>query len=81
MEVTFVSTACLAQKMGRARLTVDVPAGATVADIVTALRAAHPGQSAELARVVAVVGGSHRPVTTTLENGQEVALLLPIAGG
>lgn len=81
MEIHVRVNGVLAQRMGRARLTVAVPAGATVADVVTALRAAHPGQSAELAQVVAVVAGAHRPLTTTVENGQEVALLLPVAGG
>ena len=71
----------IAQKMGIARLSVSLPGPATMQDLLETLQLQHPGLRAELGRAVTVVGGTHQPATAVLVDGQEVALLLPIAGG
>lgn len=81
MQVIVRVNGTLAQKVGLARFPVELPAQATVDDLLQALRDRHPEADAELCRVVAVVGGTHQSTSVTLESGQEVALLLPVAGG
>jgi molybdopterin converting factor small subunit len=71
----------LAQKIGVPRFQVTLPAGARAQDLVTHLADTYPHLSAELARVVIVVGGAHQPETAVLADEQEVALLMPVAGG
>jgi len=50
-----------------------------VADLVDNLRAQYP--VALLDTAIAVVGGEHVSNSAPLSDGQEIALLLPIAGG
>ena len=71
----------IAQKMGVARLSLALPGSATMQDLREMLQLKHPELSSELGRAVTVVGGTHQPATAVLVDGQEVALLLPIAGG
>lgn len=74
-----LSTA-LAQEIGAPRLTVTVGEGATVADLLRQLRADHP-QAARLAIVLPVMAGQYVGPEAVLRADQEVALLLPVAGG
>lgn len=69
----------LAEAVGQPRLAVDVPAGATVGDLVQHLHRQVP--AAALVHAVAVVDGQCAPPGQPLAEGQEVALLLPVAGG
>lgn len=64
---------------GAARLSISLGDGATVADLVDNLRAQYP--VALLDTAIAVVGGEHVSNSAPLSDGQEIALLLPIAGG
>lgn len=81
MQVIVRVNGVLAQKIGLPRLTVTLPAQATVQDLQTLLQAQFPHLSPEIQRTVAVIGGSHRPLTAVLKDSQEIALLLPVAGG
>lgn len=71
----------LANLVGRPRLVVKLASGKTVGDLLDELRAQHPEAAVRLASAVPIVAGQHVTETFPLENGQEVALLLPIAGG
>ncbi len=71
----------LAQAVGNPRLTVSLPEDATVAELLAELGASYPQLYPKLNTAVAVIAGRHTPVTESLTTGQEVALLLPIAGG
>ncbi len=71
----------LAQKVGSARLSVSLSEGSTVADLREQLRAQHPGAAPQLAAAVPVIDGQHVAWTVPLSSDQEVAFLLPIAGG
>jgi xylitol oxidase len=63
------------------RRTVHLDAGATVADLLTAL-AGQPGLAAgALDRVAVSVGGAIVPHAHRLTDGDEVALVPPVAGG
>jgi molybdopterin converting factor small subunit len=71
----------LAQKVGLARLTITLSDGSTVADLREQLQAQHPAAAPQLALAVPVIAGQHVDWTKPLPSDQEVAFLLPIAGG
>ncbi len=81
MDVRVRLSAGLAQQLGTTRLTVQLNNDATVADLLTYLRTLHPSLANRLETAVPVVAGRHVPQTEPLTDGQEVALLVPIAGG
>jgi molybdopterin converting factor small subunit len=74
-------SAPLAQMAGSARLVVDLGDGATVGDLRKRLTTEQPVLSPGLARALAVVRGAHAGADQVLAHGDEVALLLPAAGG
>ena len=60
---------------------VTVPAGATAGDVVAKIRATRPGgERLPLAPSVAI-NRRHVKLGTSVEDGDEVALLPPLAGG
>lgn len=71
----------LVSRLGRDRLALELPAGATVGDLVRTIGAESPEAVSLIERAVAVIGGRHVPLAQPLADGDEVALLLPIAGG
>jgi molybdopterin converting factor small subunit len=81
MRVHVRLSAGLAQEVGLARLTVTLSDGATVADLREQLRAQHPAAAPQLALAVPVIAGQAVDWTAPLASDQEVAFLLPIAGG
>jgi molybdopterin converting factor small subunit len=60
---------------------VELPSGATVEDLYHRLAVSAPELSGALASAVAVVEGQHVGRDRTLSGDQEVALLVPVAGG
>ncbi|MCG3207905.1 MAG: hypothetical protein FOGNACKC_01505 [Anaerolineae bacterium] len=71
----------LAQSVGNPRLTVILPEGATIAELLVQLGDSYPQLQPKLNTAVPMIAGRHTPVSESLTAGQEVALLLPIAGG
>lgn len=71
----------LASQIGAPRLSVTLPKGATIAHLIGSLQASYPDANALLDSAVFVTAGRQVPQTASLADGQEVALLLPIAGG
>ena len=70
-----------AELLGRAEAAVSVPLPATVGDVVRQLRHDFPGASALPARPLAAVNLKHARLESRVGDGDEVALLPPIAGG
>lgn len=60
---------------------VEVPEGATVADLFARLGEAEPELAPALRSALPVVKGEHVTRDQVLADRQEVALLLPISGG
>jgi molybdopterin converting factor small subunit len=81
MQVSVRLNAVLAQIAGAPRLQVTVSDDATVANVLQALAVAYPGLSARLEHTVPVVGGNHARLTDKVAADQEVAFLMPVAGG
>ena len=71
----------LAELAGGATLRVELPAGATVAELRTALACAHPRLAPLLARCAVAVDLEVVLPTHPLHDGAEVAVLPPVAGG
>lgn len=71
----------LAQQIGSSRIQVALPEGATVADLLDALSRQHPTSSDLIRRAIPVIQGSHVSPEATLPAGQQISLLMPVAGG
>lgn len=71
----------LTRALGRSRLSVELTPGATIADLISHLQTQYPEVARSLAHAVPVLSGTHCAPTTVLSDNQEVALLMPVAGG
>ncbi len=81
MRVEILFFAVLRERAGRERETLDLPDGADVAAARAAVAARHPGIEALLPRVQTAVNRAIAKDATPLADGDEVALLPPVAGG
>lgn len=66
---------------GAAETVVRLPAGATAAEVVAALRAAHPALEGLLPRSRVAVNGAYVDAGARVEPGDEIAILPPVGGG
>ncbi|MFL5540748.1 MAG: MoaD/ThiS family protein [Longimicrobiaceae bacterium] len=66
---------------GADEMHVELPEGASVADLVVRLRAGANGLSRLPASPVVAVNMDYAPHTTALRDGDEVAFIPPVAGG
>ena len=71
----------LATQAGRHRFTMSLAAGATVADLLVQLRQEYPQLWPRIVAAVPIISGKHVTQAESLADGQEIAFLLPIAGG
>ena len=71
----------LAQEIGSTRLRLDIPAPSTIEDLMIALGEQYPNSAESLTLAIPFVGGHHREKSASIQHGQEVALLMPAAGG
>jgi molybdopterin converting factor small subunit len=62
-------------------LALDVAEGASVDDLLAALGAEQPALAPALPSVLPVLAGAHVERNRRLNAGDEVALLIPVAGG
>lgn len=81
MHVSVRLSAALAQVTGVPRLQIEVDDDATVADLIQALELRYPTLAPRLKHAVPIVGGNHATTHEPLAGGQEVAFLMPVAGG
>lgn len=70
-----------AELVGQDELQVSVPLPATVADVVRKARVAIPGAAAIPERPLAALNLRHVQLDAPVADGDEVALLPPLAGG
>lgn len=66
---------------GASQVEVDLPEGATVADLVDALRERGPSFGALPPKPAVAVNLEYAPPETGLRDGDEVAFIPPVAGG
>ncbi len=74
-------SAGLAAAAGTPRLAVQLAPGAAVADLLAVLPVQCMALRGRLAGVVPVIDGETAGLQRNLKDGEEVALLMPIAGG
>ena len=71
----------LATAAGTRRLRVELPQEATVDTLIERLRDTEPSIAPALDSALPVVRGAHASGVEPLTEGDEVALLIPVAGG
>ncbi len=71
----------LATAAGTSRLQVELPPGATVEALMERLRELEPTIAPGLDSALPLVRGTHADQGEQLAEGDEVALLMPVAGG
>jgi molybdopterin synthase sulfur carrier subunit len=71
----------LATAAGSRRLTVALPDGASVETLLEELSEMEPQLAAGLDSALPVVRGTHADRDHALNDGDDVALLIPVAGG
>ena len=81
MNVNVRLSAGLVPAQGNPRMTITLTDGATVADLLAQLGRNHPDLQGKLETIIPVIDGRHASRSQRLLPGQEVALLLPAAGG
>jgi molybdopterin converting factor subunit 1 len=80
MSVTVVLFASYADALGASSLSVDLPAEATVADVLAEI-ARLPGSELLPASPLVAVNQRYASTSTRVSPGDEVALIPPVAGG
>ena len=80
MTVTVRLFASYAESLGKSELSLDLGNNATVADVVKAI-ASLPGADRLPPAPLVAVNYSYATATTNLTDGDEVAIIPPVAGG
>lgn len=73
--------AAYAEAVGRASVEISLPRGATIGDLLAEFRAQVPGAAILPERPLCAVNLSHVLPDHILRDGDEVAILPPLAGG
>ena len=69
------------EAMGRSAMPLEMPEGATVADLLARLRAEHPAFAALPHEMMVSVNLEYRAPDYQLGEGDEVAFIPPVSGG
>ena len=80
MSVTVLLFSSYADALGTGRLAVDLPANATVADVLADLRT-RPGAERLPPSPLLAVNERYASLTSAVRAGDEVAVIPPVAGG
>ena len=80
MTVTVLLFASYADALGQSAIELDVAPGSTVRDILGTL-CAMPGGDRLPPRPLVAVNQEYASASTTLQGGEEVAVIPPVAGG
>jgi molybdopterin converting factor subunit 1 len=71
----------LRELIGSSSIRVDMPSGATVADLRARIGEQHPDVRPFLSAVVCAVDEEYVPSAHVLRDGERVALIPPVSGG
>ena len=81
MTINVRLSASLARLAGSSHLWLTLAQEATVADLFHHLRTHYPALDSKLNIAVAIISGRHTSPSQPLHDGDQVAILIPIAGG
>ena len=73
--------AVLRDRAGAASTTLDLPAGATIAQALGPLLRQFPALGNDLPRCAFALNQAYAPPDTVLHDGDELALIPPVSGG
>jgi molybdopterin converting factor subunit 1 len=80
MSVTVLLFASYADALGAASVSVDLPAGSTVADVLAELRG-RPGADRLPPAPLVAINQRYAGAASVIRAGDEVAVIPPVAGG
>ena len=80
MTVTLLLFASYAEALGASSLDMELPGDSTVGDVLTAVRA-HPGAERLPPSPLVAVNQRYATLDSVVREGDEVALIPPVAGG
>ena len=69
------------ERAGRSRLPLELPAGATVSDLVAEVRRLFPDLAPPSVDIVVAVNADYAQPERVLNDGDEIALIPPVSGG
>lgn len=81
MSVRVLLFATYADLVGTGSVELPAPPASTVAEVLTHLRGAYPGAAGIPERPLVAVNQMHARLDTPVRDGDELALLPPMAGG
>ena len=81
VKITVKLFASVRQRLGRSTLEMELPAGATVADVQERLQAEYPQLGLDSGGVFIAVNLRYAQPDRVLREGDEVALMPPVGGG
>ena len=81
MRVNVRLFASLREAVGRERLSLEIPAGASVEDAWRRLVTQHPTLEPRRQSLAAAINRSYSPFESVLKAGDEVAFIPPVSGG
>lgn len=82
MQITVRFFGYVQEALGAARITLEVPAGGKVRDVLAQLQILHPKLAGLLdARVRFAVGTDYADLDASLRDGDTVSLIPPVGGG
>lgn len=81
MRVELKLFAVARQRVGAATIALDLPDGATVADLKRSAAASHPALSPLLPTLLFAVDNEYAPDDLPIPPGAEVAAIPPVSGG
>lgn len=81
MRITVLTFGMLRDLDGQIPASIDLPAGATVADLLAHCRSGRPDSAGLWSSLAVAVNREYAPSTQPLSDGDEVALLPPVSGG
>jgi molybdopterin synthase sulfur carrier subunit len=81
MHVTVRLFARLHELAGESELRRDVPAGATAADVWSAIVADHPMMASYSSAISCAVNASYVKLSRPLADGDEIVFMPPVSGG
>lgn len=81
MQVTLRLFALARDRAGRTEVVLELPEGATVGDLKTALASACPALAPMVPNVMIAVDSEYASDTCTIAPGAEIAVIPPVSGG
>ncbi len=69
------------ERAGRSQFTLELPEGATVADLTDEIRSHFPTLAPTDVKIVVAVNAEYAEPDTLLHQGDEVCLIPPVSGG